>query len=76
MNSKWYKGIPSKDKEAKEARTKEVMSFSRAFEELDDLLTFEVSVADYNTASWSHKQADQNGYNRAIREVKDLIKLK
>lgn len=30
--------------------------------------------ADYDSPSWAYKQADQNGYNRAIDDVLNLIK--
>lgn len=71
MNVKWFKGEEDKDK-----RKKEVLSFNRAFTELNDLLEFEEHTPDYTISSWSHKQADQNGYNRAMREVKSLLNLK
>ena len=29
----------------------------------------EVKSFDYNCPSWSHKQADINGYNRALKEI-------
>lgn len=76
MNSKWYKGIDTKDEKAKEKRTKEVMSYKPAFVELNDLLKEKPQTREYELPSWSHKQADINGYNQAIREVKELIKLK
>jgi hypothetical protein len=31
--------------------------------------------SDYDCPSWSHKQADQNGYLRAYRELLQLVTL-
>lgn len=30
---------------------------------------------DYDSPSWSHKQADQNGYNRAIEEIIKIVSV-
>lgn len=32
-----------------------------------------VPVDDYDSPSWSHKQADRNGYARALREVLEIL---
>jgi hypothetical protein len=34
-----------------------------------------VRINDYDSPSWSHKQADQNGYVRALREVMLLLEV-
>lgn len=34
-----------------------------------------VKLTDYDSPSWSHKQADQNGYNRALRDILEIIKI-
>ena len=70
MHSAWFKGISDKD-----ARRKEVKSFRRAFEELNKLLEEETIPPDYDCPSWAYKQADQNGFNRAIRKVKSIISI-
>jgi len=33
-----------------------------------------VSIDQYDSPSWSHKQAHQNGYNEALRDVLDILK--
>ena len=33
----------------------------------------DVEAVDYDSPSWSHKQADRNGYNRAIKKIKQLF---
>lgn len=32
-------------------------------------------ATDYDNPSWSHRQADLNGYNRALNEILELIDL-
>ena len=73
MQELWLKGCKGKEREA---RTKEINSYRNAFEALAEILEEEDSTPDYDCPSWSHKQADQNGYNRAIRKVLSLITLK
>lgn len=73
MHIDWVKGYSGKDKEKRE---KEIKSFNRAFDELSNLLKEETYTPDYDCPSWAHKQADQNGYNRAIRKVLTLINVK
>jgi len=74
MNTLWVKGLKG---EAKEKRKEEIKSYRTAFEELAKLLEEEsMTKIDYDCPSWSHKQADQNGYNRAIRSIKKLIDIK
>lgn len=76
MNTKWLKGFKG---EALEKRKKELASYKNAFQALEKLLRedfFEEgkSIADYDSPSWSHKQADMNGANRKLRSVLSLIK--
>lgn len=33
----------------------------------------ETKEIDYDCPSWSHKQADQNGYQRAMKEILKLL---
>ena len=33
----------------------------------------ETTLSDYESPSWSHKQADRNGYRRCLREFRDLV---
>jgi hypothetical protein len=75
MDHRWFKGVPS---DQKEARRKELLSYRNAFDELSQLLEeeFEESVPDYDCPSWSHKQADVNGANRKLKQILKLIKTK
>jgi len=69
----WTKGLKGKEKEE---RAKEIKSYKNAFDALQEILEEEKSTPDYDCPSWSHKQADQNGYNRCIREVIKLTTIK
>lgn len=33
----------------------------------------ETSISEYDSPSWSHKQADRNGARRAIKKVRELF---
>lgn len=57
---------------------KELFKQSKNFrEKLTEILSKRtkavVTEPDYDSPSWSHKQADMNGYNRAIKEIIDLL---
>jgi len=73
MHIQWTKGLKG---EEKEQRVKEIKSFDYAFSQLRELLEEEEISPDYDCPSWAHKQADQNGYNRAIRKVINLTNTK
>jgi hypothetical protein len=34
-----------------------------------------VSTEDYDSPSWAYKQADRNGYLRALREIQTLLNV-
>jgi hypothetical protein len=72
MHSKWLKG--HKDREA---RTKEILSYKNAFDELAILLEQEETKnpdRKYD-ADWHHRQIAVNEWNAAIQHVINLIKL-
>lgn len=73
MQVAWTKNLKGDERKQ---RIEEVKSYQNAFEALLEILEEEESTPDYDCPSWSHKQADQNGYNRAIRKVKNLITIK
>ena len=73
MKAVWFKG-----RKDKEARKKEVLNYRNAFDELREiLLELEDNgcKADYDSPSWAYKQADQNGANRMLRQVLEIINL-
>lgn len=75
MHTKWFVGVPEDQHEEVERRLR---SYRSAFDDLKALLEgeFESSTPDYDCPSWSHKQADQNGANRKLREILKLITIK
>lgn len=78
MQIRWLKHLPTGDHEDFKKR---LLSVQDVLEVLDNiLLGFQngVEIArmpDYESASWAYKQADINGYIRAIQEVRKLIDL-
>ena len=40
-----------------------------------DTAAMNVKFTDYDSPSWSHKQADYNGYRRCIRDLMTLLKF-
>lgn len=74
MHILWVKGLRGKEKED---RQKEVLTYRNAFEDLREILDslIEDQAPDYDCPSWSHKQADINGYNRALRKVIKLTTI-
>ena len=76
MDIKWIKGLKGDEKER---RKKEVLSYRTAFDDLKDILENlqeDVGTPDYESPSWAFKQADVNGYNRAIKSIIRLINIK
>ena len=73
MNIRWTKNLKGTEKTK---RVDEIKNYRNAFLALTDILEEETSTPDYDCPSWDNKQADQNGYNRAIREIKKLITVK
>jgi len=48
--------------------------FDRALDLIDThMINEEVKPEDYDNSSWSHKQADKNGWNRALKKVRQLF---
>ncbi len=68
-----------KDLEDKEAFEKLFRNNSIIREQLSKVVAGKrkehIKTPDYDNPSWSHRQADLNGYNRALNEILDLIDL-
>jgi SET domain-containing protein len=64
-----------KDKEEFEAYVRNSRGvFDRALDLIDNhMINEEVKPEDYDNPSWSHKQADKNGWNRALKKVRQLF---
>ena len=74
----WSKGLSPKDIEALEyvLRNNSIL-IPKLLEIIDQYLDeenrAETSLKEYDSPSWSHKQADRNGAKRAFKRVKDLF---
>ena len=77
MKAAWFKDC--KSKKQKEAVAQVLQSnresLDRLKEVLEPMLKDTTPAADYDSPSWAYKQADRNGFNRAVTTVLDLINL-
>ncbi len=77
MKAAWFKDC--KSKKQKEAVAQVLQSnresLDRLKEILEPMLKDTTPAADYDSPSWAYKQADRNGFNRAVTTVLDLINL-
>lgn len=74
----WSKGLNQKDIEALEyvLRNNSIL-IPKLLEIIDQMLDeesrSETTLSDYDSPSWSHKQADRNGARRAYKRIKSLF---
>jgi len=77
MKITWVNHLP---KDQQEDFKKQVRSARDVLERLKQILqekkTEVVLSTDYDNPSWAYKQADRNGYDRALTEVINLINMK
>lgn len=77
LKTAWIAGI--KDPSERESFSSQVLSSQKVLDKLRQIVYNKVldgervSVGDYDNPSWSHKQADRNGYLRGLREVIELL---
>lgn len=76
----WFKNKTDKEKESIEYILKNnrilldaLIDVLNEFEQEE--MSAEITLKEYDSPSWSHKQADRNGARRAIRKVKTLFKF-
>jgi|TARA_Y100000296_G_C5141630_1_gene241398 hypothetical protein len=77
----WTAHLPDKTKEEKKAKEEFEAYirnsrgvFDRAIEIIETYIeAHETSPEDYDCPSWANKQADRNGWNRALKKVKQLF---
>lgn len=76
MDSRWFKDC--KTKADREKRTKELLSYRNAFEELDKFLfenvTKKEADRDYDSG-WQTRQIAINEYNQALADLRKIIQL-
>lgn len=74
----WSKGLSEKDKEALEyvLRNNSIL-IPKLVEIIDQMIDeetrSETTLSDYDSPSWSHKQADRNGARRAYKRIRSLF---
>lgn len=77
MKLTWVSHLP---KDQQEGFKKQINSAQDILERLQQILedkrTEVVLSTDYDNPSWAYKQADRNGYDRALTEVINLINMK
>jgi hypothetical protein len=66
-------------KDEQEGFKKEVKSAKNVLDKLEDIVRSRlkdiVVTEDYDSPSWAFKQADRNGYNRALMEIINILNL-
>jgi len=78
MQVRWLKVLPQEEREAFKKRLYSVQDVLEVLDKVLEGLEESVEIArlaDYDSPSWAYKQADQNGYIRAIRDVRGLLTL-
>jgi hypothetical protein len=76
MKTIWFMDLP---KDQQEDFKKQVSSSKDVLEKLESILKTKIKEItlseDYDNPSWAYKQADRNGYNRALTEVLNILKF-
>lgn len=76
LNSQWFKGLSTEEKDKLEGL---IRNSNTLLTRLTDVVKGKqvktIFKTDYDCPSWSHRQADINGYNRALQDVLSLIDL-
>jgi hypothetical protein len=76
MKTIWFMDLP---KDEQEGFKKEVKSAKNVLDKLEQIVNSkikEIVIAnDYDSPSWAYKQADRNGYNRALTEIINILHL-
>lgn len=78
LKTVWFKDLP---KEEQEQFKQIVVGSKKVLDKLSKIVYNmsisgeKVSLDQYDSPSWSHKQAHQNGYNAALRDILDILKI-
>jgi len=72
----WFMDLP---KDQQEGFKKQISSSKDVLEKLEKIIKDKIKevvlTEDYDNPSWAYKQADRNGYNRALTEVLNILKF-
>lgn len=77
MYSKWFSHI--KDEEEKTEFQQRIILAAPVLERLKKIIDEKLSQANansttqYDQAAWAYKQADLNGYNRAVNDIQKYL---
>lgn len=76
MKTIWFMDLP---KDEQEGFKKEVKSAKNVLDKLEQIVNSKIKEivinTDYDSPSWAYKQADRNGYNRALTEIINILHL-
>lgn len=76
MKTIWFMDLP---KDEQDGFKKEVKSAKNVLEKLEQIVQKKIKeivvLDDYDSPSWAYKQADRNGYNRALTEIINILHL-
>ena len=76
MKTIWFMDLP---KDQQEGFKKQISSSKDVLEKLEKIIKEKIKEVvlseDYDNPSWAYKQADRNGYNRALTEVLNILKF-
>lgn len=80
MISAWHKHLSEKDKEQFKNQVLGSKPVLRRLQELlkeveDDLDRVELDTKIYDSPNWDYRQADMNGFRRALKTVNKIIKV-
>lgn len=76
MKTIWFMDLPKDDQEGFKRQVKSAKDVLEKLEKIiNDKVKDVVLVDDYDNPSWAYKQADRNGYNRALTEVLNILKF-
>ena len=81
VNKKLYSHL--KDKDESESLRKRIIANNDLYERPVDLIDIyikdarkkQLELGSYDSPAWSERQADLNGYQRALEEIKQLLTI-
>ncbi len=76
MKTIWFMDLPKDEQEGFKKQVKAAKDVLEKLEQIVKSRIKEIVVAnDYDSPSWAYKQADRNGYNRALTEIINILNL-
>lgn len=72
----WFRGLSEEDKESLKRALSSSLLSNRLREIIKEMKRdLPVSKADYDSPSWSHKQAHKNGQEDILTKLEDLLTI-